>query len=128
MSEFMSAYRRRMISNHQNLIKLAEELVSMGCVVRYFSSKKSMLGAINVYDKDMSNGVRVQFYDVPYRWVFEYDINPSEKRGSGYVGERFYQQTMDELPFTAEDIIGEFRPMFIDKRFEHMYKEYVTEN
>ena len=67
----------------------------------------------------MKNGVRVQFNEVPYRFSFEYDIDPKNGKGSGYTGEEFFVETLD-LPFLITDVTDSFKPMYTDHRFEHL--------
>lgn len=70
-----------------------------------------------------NNGVRIQFNEVPYRFSLEYDIEPSKERGSGYTGKEFFGLQGFDFPFTVKEILNEFRPMYIDKRFLNYSKE-----
>jgi hypothetical protein len=116
-TDYLSAFRRRLEHNHNNLLTLGEQLKNLGYVVKVWKSKP-MLSAITVYTKDQAKGVRVQFNEVPYRFSFEYDIKPSIENGSGRTGKEFFVGSYS-LPFSIDDVIKAVSPMYIDARFEH---------
>src|SRR3972149_3446723 len=115
-ADYFSAYRARLEKNDEDLRKLGEELKNMGFKVRIWESRK-LISAINIYSPDLSKGVRLQFNEVPYRWTLEYDTQPNIKTGSGFHREERFN--LEEIPFTAHELVNSFLPMFIDKRFSH---------
>lgn len=122
MGTYFTAYRNRMEANSKNLLALKSELEQMGYIVKVWKDKE-LHRSITVYDQEMQNGVRVQFNEVPYRWSFEYDIDPKNGKGSGYTGNEYSVNSIEAqpfFPFTIKDITGNMNPMYIDKRFENL--------
>lgn len=117
---YFEAYRERMLSNNDKLLELGQAIKNLGFRVEIRNGDKK-INSFTVYNQEKTEGVRVQFNEVPYRFSFEYDIKPSRENGSGYTGKEFYVNDF-EIPFTIDDVIKEMKPMYIDKRFEHYKK------
>lgn len=115
------AYRNRLEAYDKQFKQLAEKFKSLGLKVSTHNTT-GFIKSIKLLDQN-NNGVRIQFNEVPYRFSLEYDIQPSKEKGSGYTGKEFFGLEGFDFPFTVKDILKEFRPMYIDKRFLNYNKE-----
>jgi hypothetical protein len=119
---YFEAYRERKEAYNNQFLQLAEDLKQMNLIVTTHSS--GLISNLTVYNQDQTQGVRIQFNEVPYRFSFEYDIKPSKEKGSGYTGKEFFGLEGFDFPFTKKDILKAFQPMYIDKRFNKLpYKK-----
>jgi len=115
---YFEAYRARKEAYNSKFLQLADELKKLDLIVQTHSS--GLIDNLTVYNAEKTQGVRVQFNEVPYRFSFEYDIKPSKENGSGYKGKEFFGLNGFDFPFTITDILEGFKPMYIDSRFDKL--------
>lgn len=116
---YLEAYRNRMKANHENFVKIGKELIEMGYDVLVFKHAW-MINTMKVLDKN-GKGVVISFYDAPHRFQFEYNIDPSERKGSGFTGTVFYPEFVEELPFTVDDVVSNLKEMYSNSLYENLY-------
>lgn len=126
MKTYFEAYQERLRANDRMLRDLGKKLQNLGFTVEipvHNHGNKSLLAFITIYDKAKENGVRVSFREVPYRWTFSYDRKPDKDKGSGFIGKEYWVDGIEDFPFSVQDVIDNFKPMYVDKRFAKYYTE-----
>ena len=121
--EYLKSYRLRCSENNETLLKLANELTTIGYTV--FIPKSYNITFIKILHIDKQ--CTLTFNEVPYRWTITTDIKHNSKIGSSII----LTENFNNI-FSIDDIIKNMHlvPIPVEKYIEkqllylEIYKKY----
>ena len=106
MKDYFDAYKERIQAVHEELMSKAKILTNSGYDV--YIPDEEMITFIKVIDETHSTHCTVLWEEVPYRWIINISIVPSNEKGSSF------NLTEQGEPYNVRQIIKAMKP-YTDK-------------
>lgn len=120
MNNYLEAYYARIIRNHEDLLKLVTDVLEKDPSVEAYYHKeidnRRLISSVVFFKGEEINGIG--FHEVPYRWS---GCGYSEFSNSHSGGNNC------EMPFTAEDVLNNFRSITTIKLRYYTYFKSKSE-
>ena len=106
MKDYFDAYKERRQAVHDELMSKAKILTNLGYAV--YMPENGMITFIKVIDETHNTQCTVMWEEVPYRWIINISIVPSNEKGSSF------NLTEQAKPYSVRQIIKAMKP-YTDK-------------
>lgn len=118
MSNYLEAYKARLIRNEKEILALVESVIKINPAIDvYYNRNSGHIKSITFIRNEMIN--KIAFHETPYRWS-----------GCGYSEFRNSHVGLENsaMPFTVKDVLLSFTPITSikkDKNYFTSVKQYL---